>query len=465
MADDYFSGLPSFVNPAYASPEQLATARAYADALTKRSGEKVNRPAGAAANVIDAITAALTRNNANAIQQQAAQSNTTDQASIIRALQNGGKVDADTLGRLTSSPLVSPEQRAMAIRLAQPEATTDVYGRPGYASPAAGIHATPIAGKNFAPGYRTPESAGSVSTTTAIPAPGYEPKPISPAPAPAAAPQPPPGAPPKLDAVSPQGGVFGGMNSSPVGWNGQPAPAIPTGGSRLDELAAKDRQLSAEKARTESGAKAEGSVIESDVKRAAAAPETLKGLGIMRNTISQLGDSMTFGPTAKMSNEARRVIANYAPGLVDEKALAGADAIEKLNLGLAGALSSQLGLNASDIYRSVASVPGNEKSKQGTLALINMMEQAARNDQYVGTTLYQNSKGNLDAYQLARADYYQHHPIVNPITGNEISIDASKAQAPAPTGGVVSVNTPEEASKLPKGTRFRAPDGSIRVVP
>ena len=144
--------------------------------------------------------------------------------------------------------------------------------------------------------------------------------------------------------------------------------------------------------------------------------------------------------------------------------MAGSDAIEKLNLGLAGSLSQQLGLNPSDIYRSVASVPGNEKSKAGTLALINMMEQAARNDQYVGTALYQQHKGDLGGFQQARADYYAHHPIINPITGNAVEIDA-KNTSQQQQGGPISVSSPEEARKLPKGTPIRLPDGRTGVVP
>jgi hypothetical protein len=465
---DFFQSSPTFINPAYATPEQLATQRAYAEALTKRSGENVTRPTGAIANMITALTAGLERNRANELQSQAAEGNAANMSALIGQLQHGQTVDPNNLGRMIANPMVSPEQRALAIELMRPKAVEDVAGRPGYASPVQGVQAAPVQGA-FQPGFRAPESAGSVSTTTPIPAPGI-------APTGPAMPRPPVASGPKVwgdqEAIAaglypptgaPQRGSGGGQQAPGAGTPPAPAPVVP--GSRLDQLAAKDRELSAEKERTQGGAKAESGVIETDVRRAAAAPETLKGLGIMKNTIQSVGDQMTFGPTAKLSNEARRVIANYAPGLVDEKALAGADAIEKLNLGLAGSLSQQLGLNPSDIYRSVASVPGNEKSKAGTLALINMMEQAARNDQYVGTTLYQNSKGDLGAYQLARAAYYAHHPIVNPITGNAIDIDASKPQQGAQNAGPISVSTPEEARRLPKGTPIRLPDGRVGVVP
>lgn len=438
-----FSG--NFVNPQYATPEQLATQRAYANELTKRSGENVNRPAGAFGNMISALTGNLERNRANEIQSQAAGRNAQDQAALISQLQGGQKPDAGNLGAILANPMASPETRALAVHLMTMRPKEDVAGRPAFEAPGTGVVGAPITGQ-FQPGYRTPETAGSVGTTTAIPAPPFPGTPgMSPT-----GPRPPVASTPKvwgdreaqaagLYPPTPQAGSGGGGQAPGAVLPVAPAPvtAPPASvGSRIDALAAKDREITAEKERTQGGAKAEGEVILKDVSRAAAAPETLKGLGIMKNTIETVGDKMTFGPTARLSNEARRVISNYAPGLVDEKALAGSDAIEKLNLGLAGSLSQQLGLNPSDIYRSVASVPGNEKSKAGTLALINMMEQAARNDQYVGTNLYQQHKGNLAGYQEARKAYYDSHPIVNPITGNAVEVDAKKgAAATPPTNG------------------------------
>jgi len=259
--------------------------------------------------------------------------------------------------------------------------------------------------------------------------------------------------------ANPLPGGTGGGQGPGAGLPPAPAPAMPL---TLDALAAKGREFAAERERTQGGAKGEAEVIGKDVAGAAAAPETLKGLAIMRDTINTVGDKMTFGPTAKFSNEFRRVIDNYAPGIIDKGGLAGADAVEKLNLSLAGRLSQQLGLNPSDIQRSIASVPGVEKSKDGTLALIGMLEQSARNDQYVGGPLYQQSRGNLAGYQQARQAYYDSHPIVNPITGRPVQIDAKSA---APQSGPVMVKSPDEARKLPSGTAIRLPDGSIGRVP
>lgn len=428
---DFFQSQPNFTNPQYATPEQVAQQRAYAAELTKRSGQDVNRPTGALANMITALTAGVTRDNADRIQSEAAGQNAAGLAALVSQLQNGQKPDAGNIGTLSANPMASPEQRALISGLINPKPIEDVAGRPAYASPVQGVQAAPIQGQ-FQPGFRAPETAGSVSTVTPMPAPMGRPAPPTPPGVTRLDPQ----ATDAWRASTPLPAPSGGPQAPVAVPPSATAPAASGISPRMKQMAADAQQIDAEGARVKAGAGGEGEVILKDVTRAAAAPETLKGLGLIKNTIETVGDKMTFGPTAKFSNEARRVIANYAPGVIDEKGLAGADAVEKLNLGLAGNLSQSLGLNPSDIYRSVASVPGTEKSKAGTLALINMMEQAARNDQYVGTTIYQQNRGNLAGYQEARANYYAAHPIINPITGNAVEIDAKKAgETPPPASG------------------------------
>lgn len=462
---DYFQSSPNFVNPAYATPEQLANQRAYADALMKRSGEAATRPSGVIGNALDAVAAALNRNRANEMQSEAAGRNSAGLAALISQLQNGQKIDPATAARVYADPMASPEHRALVGALITPRPVEDVAGRPGYMAPASGVQAAPVQG-NFQPGFRQPVATPGASTTIPIPA--------AMAPQPARIPST-----PKVwgDKEAEAAGIYPKSNpatgvsasSAPSAGLPAPAPGLPPAAApaanflTLDALAAKGREIAAENERAQGGAKGEADVINKDVSGAASAPETLKGLAIMRDTINTVGDKMTFGPTAKFSNEFRRVVDNYAPGLIDKGGLAGADAIEKLNLSLAGRLSQQLGLNPSDIQRSIASVPGVEKSKEGTLALIGMLEQSARNDQYVGTRIYQQNKGNLANYQQARQDYYDSHPIVNPITGRPVQIGAESA--PAPSSGPVRVTSVAEARKLPSGTRIILPDGSPGRVP
>jgi hypothetical protein len=417
---DYFQSSPNFVNPSYATPEQLATQRAYAEALTKRSGGDVNRPTGAIANMITALTAGMERNRANEVQSQAAEGNSQNLSAMISQLQGGQKIDPENLGHMIANPMSSPEQRALAIHLMTPKPVEDVAGRPGYASPVQGVKAAPVSG-GFQPGFRAPETAGNVSTVSPIPAPGIAPTgPAMPARAPVA--------PTRQDVVNPQGRVFGGTGFTPAnGGFGQPAPPASVS-SRIDALAAKDRELSSAKAVTQGGAEAQAGVNQEDIRSSSAAPAIIKDLGIIKGII-QTSPGITFGPTAQMTAEAKRVIANYAPVLVDEKSLAGADAIEKLNFGLAGQLARSVGGTQGELFKAIGATPGTEKSKQGTLVLIDMLQQKAMKDQQVGQLYRQmEAQGALKDYPAAREKFLTDHPVTNPLTGKPVQMDIAAAR-------------------------------------
>jgi len=444
---DYFQSQPNFTNPSYATPEQLATQRAYAAELQKRSGQDVNRPAGAAANVLDAITAALVRNNANTTQQQAAQGNARDTASLISQLQ-GGKVDPNTAAQIYANPMASPESRALITHLIQPEPVKSEYGQPGYQSPAAGVQASPIQGP-YTPAYRVHQGAEGVSTDAPFPSPG--------APAPGVSPTGPPVQPsPKVwgdqeaqaaglyppavpvpaprPAMAPQGGPMQPSQPAPAG-----PPGVPTGPLTLDALAAKGREFAAAKTLTQAGATAQGEGNQEDVRGATAAPAIIKGLGLIKSTI-QASPGVTFGPTAGWSADVKRVIANYAPGLSDEKSLAGADAIEKLNFGLASQLAKTVGGTQGELFKAIGSTPGTEKSKQGTLALIDMMQQDQLKSQQLGAVYRQYEQaGRLQDYPAAREQFLTRHPTINPLSGKPIEMDiaaARKAAAANPPAGI-----------------------------
>lgn len=413
---DYFQSSPNFVNPAYATPEQLATSRAYADALTKRSGETVNRPTGAIANIITALTAGAERNRANQLQSQAAEGNSQNLSAMISQLQNGQQIDPQNLGHIIANPMVSPEQRALAIHLMTPKPVEDVAGRPGYASPVQGVQAAPVSG-GFQPGFRAPETAGSVSTVSPVPAPGMAPTgPAMPARAP----------------IAPTPRVWGDKEAQaagiypPAGQSSDVAPSPVS--SRIDALAAKDRELSSAKAVTQGGAEAQAGVNQEDIRSSSAAPAVIKDLGIIKGII-QTSPGITFGPTAQMTAEAKRVIANYAPGLVDEKSLAGADAIEKLNFGLAGQLARSVGGTQGELFKAIGATPGTEKSKQGTLVLIDMLQQKAMKDQQVGQLYRQmEASGSLKDYPAAREKFLTDHPVTNPLTGKPVQMDIAAAR-------------------------------------
>jgi len=166
---------PNFVNPSYATPEQLATQRAYANELTKRSGQDANRPTGALANMVNALSGVLERNRANEIQSQAAGQNSSDVSALIAQLQKGQPIDPNTAGRVYANPMASPEHRALIGALVTPKPGEDAAGRPTISSPAGGMQALPV-GPGIQPGIRpglsTPDASISAVPQPAPPLPG-----------------------------------------------------------------------------------------------------------------------------------------------------------------------------------------------------------------------------------------------------------------------------------------------------
>lgn len=436
---DFFQNSPSFVNPSYATPEQLANARSYADALTKRSGENVNRPAGAAANVVDAITAALLRNNANTTQQQAAQGNSQDYSTLIGQLQNGQKPDPQVIGHLAANPMASPEARAWATKLISPEATTSVYGQPAYASPAAGVQAAPIQG-NFQPGYRVNQGAEGVHTDAPMPAPG-----VSPAGPRMAAPPPgvSPGGPPL---PTPQAGSGGGVPQAGAGSPAAP-PAAANQPLTLDALAAKGREFAAQKAFTQGPADAQAAIVKGDIDAAATAPTIKRVAGVMLDDLQRNGDKMTFGPTAAWSNDIKRAAANYAPGLMKDQleTLASADSFDKMQAQLTGLLSKGGGTDAQ-LFNNMHSVPGSHNSREGAEALLKMTLQVA--DQQQGLRQFTAQAQNAPQYEAMRNDFYKRNPIINPLTNNPIALDVQNTKQASAGGYEKTATNPQTGAKL-----------------
>lgn len=435
---DYFQSQPNFTNPSYATPEQLATQRAYAAELQKSSGQDVNRPAGAAANFINALMAGVVRNRADSTQQQAAQQNASDQTALITQLQGGQKVDPATIAHIYSNPMASPESRALITALIKPEPVKSEYGQPAYQSPVGGVQAAPIQG-NFQPAYRVHQGAEGVSTDAPFPAPG--------APAPGVSPSGPPVQPsPKVwgdqeaqaaglyppqavpvpaprPAAAPQGGPVPPAAAPP-----QPSPGAPTGPLTLDALAAKGREFAAQKAYTQGIAGAQTNIATADLDAAASAPTIKRVAGVMLDDLHTHGDKMTFGPTAEWSNNVKRVAANYAPGLMKDQleSLASADSFDKMSAQLTSMLAKGGGTDAQ-LFNNMKSVPGSHNSKEGAEALLKMVSQVA--DQQQGLRQYTAGAKTAQEYEQLRNQYYAQNPIVNPLTGNPIKQDLEKNAA------------------------------------
>lgn len=164
-------------------------------------------------------------------------------------------------------------------------------------------------------------------------------------------------------------------------------------------------------------------------------------LAAMRDDILSHGDKMVWGPTAPWLNDLKRGIAQHAPGLMsdaDISGLASADSFDKLTAQLQSIVGRQVGATDASLLQGMKSVPGSHNSKQGALALIDMLDQAARqNAQFMMQNQYKLGQPGFN-YLAAKNQFFDQNPIVNPITGHPLRMDLSArpgASAPASSGG------------------------------
>ena len=430
---DYFQQQPNFSNPSYVTPEQLANARAYAAALMKRGPEGATRPTGAAAAVIDALTGTLERKRADELQSEAAARNAGRQGAMFDQLQRGQPINPRNAAEVFSDPMASPESRELVSQLVKPQGTKDVYNRPAFASPMQGVQAAPIRGV-FEPGFQSPDTVPGASATQPVIAPNVQRAPVASSPRWYG----------DNEAVSK--GLYPPAVGGSAGPGAVPTPASGPAPSRLDALFQKGQDFERQAAINKAGAGAGGEIVREDIAGANEAPNILKGVGIIRDNIARFGDRITFGPTSEWSLEMKRAAANYAPGFMRDQleAVAAADSINKVGIQLAGTLSKQIGSGTQgEFFKSLQGVPGLLTSRQGALAMADMVEQAAKKQQQLGLIL--QNPNHWQNYAQLKQEFYRNNPIINPLTGNPIELDATQRGNSAGGGGGARIISVEPA--------------------
>lgn len=436
MADALRSS-PNYAHPDYVTPEQLKNARAYADALMKRSGEGATRPAGAAAAMIDALTGVLVRNRADEQQSEAASWNAGRNAQLFDEMQSGRPIDTQNLANIYADPMASPETRATIGILMHPQPTKDMFNRPAFQSPMQGVQAAPVKG-DLQFGLQTPVTVPGASTTVPVPAPSQQRAPVASSPrwygdreAEAAG-------------LYPSPARTGGGNSGPVS---SPTPAAgPL--DYLDPIFKKGQDFERQAAYNKAGAGAGGDVIKEDIAAANDAANVIKNVSIVEDDLRRYGDKITFGPTAEVSLKAKQAAANYFPGMMKEQAayIAAAENINKIGVTLAGALAKQVGGGTQgEFYTAMQAVPGLTTTPQGALAMASMMKQAAAKQQQLGLLL--QNPDNWGNYQYLKQQFYSQpqNQIINPLTNNPIQMDLTPKKGAAGSSGGARIISVEPA--------------------
>ena len=138
-------------------------------------------------------------------------------------------------------------------------------------------------------------------------------------------------------------------------------------------------------------------------------------------------------------------------------ATAAAESVNKMGTQLAGALAKTTGggRTENEYFNLLKSVPGLTGSQQGALAMNNIMGQTAEKQQQLLAIQQQLAQqGRMAEYPAARQKFFADHPIVNPITGNDIQLDLAAAQKQGNSGG-----TPQTATNPQTGQKIKLENG------
>lgn len=404
---------PNFINPAYASPEQIAQMRAYAQALQNKA------ISGEAKTGMGALAAALMGfQGARGMQSAAGQeqaSNLALQNALSGAVSGAGRPDLGPIAGVTANPRTTPAQIGMLGSM-MPPAGTETYNTPGASM---SVPAPSILGGAGRPGVAPP-----IRPVTQQPLP------------------PPTGEPARPGQDNLTSGKITGIDYGPI----QTGPLPPRTTQMLGGLQQLGQSFTRSNMMNVAGQEPQAKSLEQDQTFAAQAPLLKQTLGVVKDDIRAHGSEISWGPQTETMTQLKRFAVNYAPGIFTPDQIAGiasADSLQKMSGILGTLLARQIGnAGGTDFSQQLgqAQVPGMHNSKEGAIALADMIEQGVDQTRKLGEEfrkLPNNIKTdpNFD-YIGFRQNFYSRNPIINPLTKNPITQDLSNpTQAQTYSGG------------------------------
>ena len=173
-----------------------------------------------------------------------------------------------------------------------------------------------------------------------------------------------------------------------------------------------EEQTKAAGAAGEAKGKRVGEVIEAGGN----ARNTMNDLNTIEDAVRQGGDNIKYGPGAEYWNKAKQTLNNYFP----QSGVAEADTIQKMNARLAAAAAKSMTARPSQLeFKTfVANNPGIMNSKEGTIALINILKQTAQHDIELGRLA---NRTNPNDWPDTEDRYYDEHPLRSPFTSKPLT--------------------------------------------
>ena len=227
-------------------------------------------------------------------------------------------------------------------------------------------------------------------------------------------------------------------NANAAGVTNPSATAMPTQPTANPEsiAAAKGTQAAQEKlygGASEALGKSIGEQIEAGGKNARV---QVNALNTIEDALKEGGKGVVTGPFAEKVLRGKEALDSLG---VDtswiKKGLAESEVVSKMNAQLASASAKAMTGRPTQFEFSawMKNNPGLLTSKEGTIALINVLRQSAQQDIALGK-LAQN-KANWDHWGDVTEKFYKEHPLISPFTNKPLGVEAAAAPAAPANGG------------------------------
>jgi hypothetical protein len=196
------------------------------------------------------------------------------------------------------------------------------------------------------------------------------------------------------------------------------------------------------KAVGEEGGKATMQPIQEQLKESKTAAMALDNLNLIEDTVRNHGKGIVTGPLAEPWLQAREALkGTFNIDIGDPRGLQASEIIKKLNAQLASAELPAFTARGTqfDLKTFMANNPGLSTSAQGTLFLTNILKQAHR--QQLELSGLAADPNNWNNWAEVRKNFYETHPLINPLTGHKLGVYADTSQQGEPQPSAPSINT------------------------
>ncbi|WP_439392539.1 hypothetical protein ACRQ5Q_24250 [Bradyrhizobium sp. PMVTL-01] len=177
-----------------------------------------------------------------------------------------------------------------------------------------------------------------------------------------------------------------------------------------------------------------GGQIKTTLDNAGNAPRTLAEIAQLRDAVNRAGDNITTGPLSAYVLKAKQAVGGLTGSSLD--GVPEAELINNIGFRLATQASKAISSRPTqfEFGQALATKPGLALSKPGMHAMLNIMEQNAKDDQALAVLA--NDPANRQNWTATVQKYYAEHPVMSPFEpGKPLDqTDLARLEAAAPQG-------------------------------